>query len=68
MLSCQLPALVVTYDVGIVYRKAYVYQVSPDGFGASIALLHSADQHLTMWLLLVGLYSGSPEISFILML
>jgi hypothetical protein len=63
----QLSAIVAARDVGIIYGKACVQQVSLDGFRAPIARLASDDQHLTKWLLLAGLYSGSPEIGCILL-
>jgi hypothetical protein len=42
--------------------------VSLDGLRAPTALWHSADQHLTIWLPLVRLYSGALEIALILLL
>jgi len=62
----RLSAIVVAPDVGIIYQKARVEQVSPDGFRAPIARLPSADQYMTIWSPLVGLYSGAPELAFIM--
>jgi hypothetical protein len=38
--------------------------VPPDGFHAPIALLLFVNQHFTIGLLRVGLYSGATEIAF----
>jgi len=55
------PAIVVAHDVGIIYWKPCVQEVSPDGFCATIAQMPAADQHLTIWMSLVRLNSGAPE-------
>jgi hypothetical protein len=59
--------MVVAHDAGIIYRKACISQMSLDGFRAPIARQPSIEQHLTMWLLLAGHYSGAPEIACILL-
>jgi hypothetical protein len=41
--------------------------VSLDGFCPLITLLCSANQHLTIWLPVVRLYSGTPEIASFLL-
>lgn len=42
--------------------------MSLDGFQTPIIVLHSADQYLYFWLPFVGLYSGIPEIAWVLLL
>jgi hypothetical protein len=41
--------------------------VSVDGFRVPITQLHSDDQHLTMWLLLVGIILSRLEIACVLL-
>jgi len=57
--------IVVARDIGIIYRKACVWEVSSDGFRAAITRLPSSDQLLTIWLQLVRPFSGAPEIVLI---
>jgi len=61
------PALVIAHDVALIYRKGCIQQVSLEGYRAPIALLPSGDQHLTEWLLPARLYSGAPEIAYVLL-
>ena len=63
----QLSAIVVAHNVGILFPKHFVKQVSPNGFCATITHLLCVDNHLTIWLPLVGLYSGTLEFAFLLL-
>jgi len=63
----RLLETVIAHDVGITYRKAWVWQVSSDGFCAPVARLPSPDQPLTILLPLVGLYWGTSEFAYIVM-
>jgi len=58
----QLPETAVAHDVGIIYLQACISLASLERFRTPHALFPSDDQHLSKWLLLVGLYSGAPEI------
>ena len=59
--------MVIAYDIGMISQQVCMWQLSPDGFRGQIAQLPSADEHLTIWLPLVELNSGIPEIACILM-
>jgi len=66
--SFRLLVIVVAHDVRIIYWKPCIWQVLSEGYRTSIARLTSRNQPLTIWSPLFGLYAGSAEISFLLIL
>jgi hypothetical protein len=63
----QLLAMVVSPDVRILYPISCNQQVSLDGFRTQIAQLNCAKKQLTIWLPVLGVYVGSPEIPCLLL-
>jgi len=64
----RLPAIVVGFDVRRIYQNDCIQHVLLSRFREPITHLSSADLQVTIWLPLVGLYSGPPKIVLDLLL